>query len=72
VKAPRQDNFGIPSLKQDGQLHADSNIKANIILKEFTSVFTKEDTLYIPILDDSPYPSIDNLYKFIKMGLPSS
>jgi len=61
VNAQRQDNFGIPSLKQDGQLHADSNIKANIMLKEFTSVFTKEDTLYIPTLDDSPYPSIDNL-----------
>jgi len=42
VKAQRHDNFGIPSLKLDGQLHADSNIKANIMLKEFTSVFTKE------------------------------
>ena len=61
VKAQRQDNFGIPPLKKDGKLHADSKTKARIMLDEFTSVFTREDTSSIPTLDGTPYPSIGDL-----------
>ena len=50
VKAQRQDNFGgIPPLKRDG-VHTDSQTKADIMLDEFKSVFTREDTSHLPQL----------------------
>jgi len=61
VKAQRQDNFGIPPLKQNSELCANSKGKASIMLNEFTSVFTREDTSNIPTLNGQPYPSIENL-----------
>jgi len=61
VKAQRQDNFGIPPLKHHGALHTDSKTKAQIMLDEFTSVFTCEDTFFIPRLKGHLYPDIDQL-----------
>ena len=41
IKARKQDNTGVAPLKDKGQLHADSQTKANILLSHFKSVFTK-------------------------------
>jgi len=61
VKAQRQDNFGIPALKHHGVLHTDSKTKAQIMLDEFTSVITCEDTFSIPRVEGQSYPDIDQL-----------
>jgi len=61
VKSQRQDNFGIPPLKRDGVLHTDSQTKADIMLDEFKSVFTREDTSHLPQLGGTAYPSISGL-----------
>jgi len=45
VKSQRQNSFGIPPLKKDGKLHVDSKVKAEIMLEEFKSVFTKRTSL---------------------------
>ena len=58
VKAQRQDNFGIPPLKHHGMLHTDSKTEAQIMLDEFTSVFTCEDTFSIPRVEGQSYPDI--------------
>ena len=62
VKSKRVDNFGISALKENGLLFEDSRSKAEILLKQFTSVFTKEDTSKpIPNIKDSSFPSIKNI-----------
>lgn len=61
IKAQRQDSFGIPPLKHDGILHTDSETKANILLKEFKSVFTKEDKSHIPQLSGNSHSNIPKL-----------
>jgi len=58
IKSQRQDSFGIPPLKHDGVLHTDSKTKAAIMLDEFKSVFTQEDTSFIPQLNGSAFPQI--------------
>jgi len=42
-------------------LHTDSKTKAQIMLDEFTSVFTSEDTFSIPRVEGQSYPGIDQL-----------
>ena len=41
IKARKQDNTGVAPFKDKGQLHTDSQTKANILLSHFKSVFTK-------------------------------
>ena len=41
IKARKQDNTSVAPLKDKGQLHTDSQTKANILLSHFKSVFTK-------------------------------
>ena len=48
-------------MKHHGVLHTDSKTKAQIMLGEFTSVFTCEDTFSIPRLEGHSYPDIDQL-----------
>jgi len=62
VKAQRQDNFGIPALKQGGTFHSDSTTKSKIMLHEFTSVFTHDDTSFIPKLSSPSFPDIEKLH----------
>ena len=62
VKSQRQDSFGVPPLKQDGQLHTDSKKKADILLHEFQSAFTHEDKSSIPTLDGPSSPTIHDLH----------
>ena len=58
VKQRRQDNTGIAPLKSQGQLYSDSTQKADILNKQFQSVFTK-DTFHIQtVLHGTKQPSI--------------
>ena len=41
-KSKRQDNIGIVPLKSKGNLLTDAKSKANILIKQFVSVFTKD------------------------------
>jgi hypothetical protein len=42
IKARKQDNIGVSPLKEKDTLTSDSLQKANILLQQFQSVFTKE------------------------------
>ena len=44
IKSRKQDNIGVSPLKDKGALHSDSQEKANILLRQFQSVFTKDGT----------------------------
>ena len=62
VKSKRVDSIGISALKENGLLFEDSRSKAEILLKQFSSVFTREDTSKpIPNIKDSSFPSIENI-----------
>ena len=43
-----QDSSGVASLREDGQLHSDSQTKADILLKQFKSVFTTATATTVP------------------------
>ena len=43
VKSQRQENCGVAPLKPNGQLHADGGKRAEILNKQFTSVFTSDE-----------------------------
>ena len=62
VKSKRVDNVGISGLKENGVLFEDSKSKAEILLRQFTSVFTKEDTTApLPDIKEKSFPSINNI-----------
>ena len=61
VKSKRSDNTGIPPLKEDGRLYSDSKSKADILNRQFTSVFTREDTSNIPTPTGPPQPSMPDI-----------
>ena len=62
VKSNRVDNVGVSSLKEDGVLYDDTQSKVEIFLRQFSSVFTKEDTTQpLPDIKDNSYPSISNI-----------
>ena len=58
VKAQKNDNFGISSLKFNGLMYSDSSSKSEILNKQFQSVFTKKSTTATPRLFGNKYPSI--------------
>ena len=41
IKGQRNDNIGVSPLKEHGQIHSESKAKAGILLRQFSSVFTK-------------------------------
>ena len=61
IKAQKNDNFGISSLKFNGLMYSDSSSKSEILNKQFQSVFTKKSTTTAPRLFGNKYPSIGNL-----------
>ena len=61
IKAQKNDNFGISSLKFNGLMYSDSSSKSEILNEQFQSVFTKESTTATPRLFGNKYPSIGNL-----------
>ena len=42
IKAQKNDNFGVSSLKFNGLMYSDSSSKSEILNKQFQSVFTKK------------------------------
>jgi hypothetical protein len=58
IKSLKKDASGIAPLKQDGVLISDAKGKADILNKQYASVFTEEDTTSIPDLGPCPYPKM--------------
>ena len=58
IKSKKCDNSGVAPLKRDGVAHSDSQVKANILNDQFSSVFTEEDTSTIPSLGHSTHPDL--------------
>lgn len=61
-KKPQERYIGVAGIKENGVLHQDSETKANLLNKQFQSVFTKEDPKEkLPTLPQSNYPSISDI-----------
>ncbi|KAK3107538.1 hypothetical protein FSP39_016928 [Pinctada imbricata] len=61
VKSKQQDNIGVSPLKRKGQLLSDSKSKAVILINQFSSVFTQDDSNIMPPVSktcDSVIPDI--------------
>ena len=61
IKSLKKDSTGISSLKENGKLHTDPSDKANILNRQYQSVFTQEDTRNIPTVDGIPFPSMPEI-----------
>ena len=59
LKATRQDNVGVSTLKSDGKLITDPAGKAEALNQQFSSAFTREDPNNIPELGPSPYQTMN-------------
>ena len=53
VKAKRKDNVGVAPLKVKGVLHSESKNKAQILVEQFYSVFTKTGNKVLSKLSNS-------------------
>ena len=53
------DNIGLPPLKSTNTLVTSALDKATILLNEFSSVFTREDTTFIPWLGPAQYKIVE-------------
>ena len=62
IKSRRQEHIGIASLEANNRTYNDDTDKANVLNKYFSTVFTEEDTIHLPLLEDSTYPTIDSLH----------
>lgn len=62
IKHRRQDACGISALKVNGSLFNEARDKAEILSKQYQSVFTKDDASNVPSLGISPYPAVDDLF----------
>ena len=61
IKHKKQDSNGVAPLKNmDGLLYSDSETKADILNRQFHSVYTKEDMTTIQNIGRSPHPSMEN------------
>ena len=62
IKSLRKDSSGVAPLKDRGKMHVDPVDKANILNRQYESVYTREDEEgYIPCLDGQPYPSMPDI-----------
>ena len=61
IRSQRQENLGVSALKENGQLYSDNTKKAEILSKQFCSVFTKGSSDDRTRLFGPNYPSIDLL-----------
>ena len=61
-KSKRTDNFGVAGIKKNGILHQDSKSKAELLIDQFKSVFTKENAKEpITEMSEPKYPSISDI-----------
>ena len=61
VKSRKQDNIGVAPLKEKGQLINNSKEKAQILIKQFSSVFTRGQTNKMPKTKNKTKASIQNI-----------
>ena len=61
IKIRKCDNSGVFPFKKDGISHSDSQVKADIINEQFSSVFTIEDTTSVLDMDPSPHPDMADI-----------
>ena len=61
VRSQRQDSLGVSALKEGGTLYSDVKTKAEILSRQFCSVFTREDQQEVTKLYGPNYPSIDKI-----------
>ena len=61
IKGKKCDNSGISPLKEDGVLHGDPKRKAELLNKQFSSVFTTEGDSDIPDMDQSNTPDAPDI-----------
>ena len=62
IKSQKQDTIGVTALKDQGKLHTDNKVKAELLNKQFKSVFTQEDTTSVPKLMGPSFPPILELH----------
>ena len=63
VKSKKQDNVGVSPLKSKGSLHSDGKSKAEILLSQFSSVFTRDsDSTSLPTVSRNIRDSIADLH----------
>ena len=61
VNKLKKDAVGIGDLKDNNKIITDEQDKAELLNKQFTGVFTKEDKTNIPKLEGDPMPNISHL-----------
>ena len=54
----RKDNFGVASLRHNGNAYNDNQTKAQLLNNYFTSVFISHSSESLPVTHDSPFPDI--------------
>ena len=68
IKSLIKDNSGVAPLKDKGKMHADPVDKSNILIRQYESVYTREDDGGTPCLDGQLYPSMPDI-KVTKEGV---
>jgi hypothetical protein len=61
IKAKRCDQTGIAPLKEGNILHSDPKTKANILNRQFSSVFTDDASSPLPHMGPSLHPSMEDI-----------
>ena len=61
MKCKKQDNIGVSPLKQKGNLISDSKGKADILVEQFQSVFTKITDSIMPNMSNRTIPKMDEI-----------
>ena len=61
IKSKRLDNLGVAPLKDRGFIHCDPRTKANILNRQFTSVFSTDDGSRLPDLPDVHHPVMEDI-----------
>ena len=72
VKSKRFDNSGVVPLKDGGLMHSDPKTKANILNRQFTSVFSKDNDAPVPNLGDACIPPMDSIEVSLNVSLNCS
>ena len=62
MKSLRCDQLGVSALKEGDTLYSDPKLKANILNRQFASVFTAEGDAPLPVIHHNVTPAIDSIY----------
>lgn len=61
IKHLKKDDPGVADFKVDGQIISDSEMKSDLLNKQLSNVYTKEDLDSLPAVGHSPKPTIGSL-----------